>query len=97
MTTKEELLELLRLCNADPKAIDVIELAYELGFKAAQKGHMGEPHIVAEIENIIRRCSDVRAEQGLNKQAKEVALLVIQDCNKLIAAIKNGDFDGKDA
>jgi hypothetical protein len=34
MTTKEELMELLRLCNADPSAIDVAELAYELGYKA---------------------------------------------------------------
>ena len=33
---KEELLALLRLCNADPSAIDVAELAYELGYKAGQ-------------------------------------------------------------
>lgn len=31
--TKEELLDLLRLCNADVNAIDAVELAYELGFK----------------------------------------------------------------
>ena len=34
--TKDELLVLLRLCNADPSAIDAVELAYELGFKAGQ-------------------------------------------------------------
>ena len=34
--TKDELLALLRLCNADPSAIDAVELAYELGFKAGQ-------------------------------------------------------------
>ena len=34
--TKEELLALLRLCNADPSAIDAVEMAYELGFKAGQ-------------------------------------------------------------
>lgn len=32
---KEELLALLRLCNADSSAIDAVELAYELGYKAA--------------------------------------------------------------
>ena len=35
--TKDELLALLRLCNADPSAIDAVELAYELGFKAGQE------------------------------------------------------------
>lgn len=34
--TKDELLALLRLCNADPSAIDAVEMAYELGFKAGQ-------------------------------------------------------------
>lgn len=34
--TKDELLALLRLCNADPSAIDAVELAYELGFKAGR-------------------------------------------------------------
>jgi hypothetical protein len=34
--TKDELIALLRLCNADPSAIDVAELAYELGYKAGQ-------------------------------------------------------------
>ena len=34
--TKEELLAILRLCSADPSAIDAVELAYELGFKAGQ-------------------------------------------------------------
>tara|TARA_R110000868_G_scaffold18268_3_gene80762 strand:- start:712 stop:846 length:135 start_codon:yes stop_codon:yes gene_type:complete len=33
--TKEDLLALLRLCNADPAAIDAVEMAYELGYKAA--------------------------------------------------------------
>jgi LEA14-like dessication related protein len=33
---KEELIALLRVCNADPSAIDVAELAYELGYKAGQ-------------------------------------------------------------
>ena len=32
--TKDELLSILRLCNADPSAIDAVELAYELGYKA---------------------------------------------------------------
>ena len=34
--SKDELLAILRLCNADPSAIDAVELAYELGFKAGQ-------------------------------------------------------------
>jgi len=34
--TKDELLAILRLCNADSSAIDAVELAYELGFKAGQ-------------------------------------------------------------
>lgn len=34
--TKEELLALLRLCNADASAIDAVEMAYEMGFKAGQ-------------------------------------------------------------
>jgi hypothetical protein len=33
MSTKEELIALLRLCNAPPAAIDVAEAAYELGYK----------------------------------------------------------------
>ena len=32
---KEELLALLRVCNADSSAIDAVEMAYELGYKAA--------------------------------------------------------------
>lgn len=43
MTSKEELLALLRLCNADPSAIDAVELAYELGFKAGQAQANEEP------------------------------------------------------
>ena len=34
--TKDDLLALLRLCNADQSAIDAVELAYELGYKAGQ-------------------------------------------------------------
>ena len=34
--SKDELLAILRLCNADSSAIDAVELAYELGFKANQ-------------------------------------------------------------
>jgi len=34
--TKDELLALLRLCNADSSAIDAVEMAYELGYKAGQ-------------------------------------------------------------
>ena len=29
---KQELLELLKMCGADQSAIDVVELAYSLGF-----------------------------------------------------------------
>ena len=36
MNNKEELIALLRVCNAPPAAIDVAEAAYELGFKAGQ-------------------------------------------------------------
>jgi hypothetical protein len=36
MNTKEELLALLRVCNAPPAAIDVAEAAYELGFRMGQ-------------------------------------------------------------
>lgn len=35
MNTKDELIALLRVCNAPPAAIDVAEAAYELGYKAA--------------------------------------------------------------
>jgi hypothetical protein len=31
---KDELLELLRVCGADPRSIDAVELAYEMGRKA---------------------------------------------------------------
>lgn len=31
---KDELLALLRVCNADSSAIEAVEMAYELGFKA---------------------------------------------------------------
>lgn len=31
---KEELISLLRICNAEPSAIEAVELAYELGYKA---------------------------------------------------------------
>jgi len=34
MNAKDELVELLRLCNVDARAIDVVEMAYELGYKA---------------------------------------------------------------
>ena len=34
--TKDELLSILRLCNADTSAIEAVELAYELGYKAGQ-------------------------------------------------------------
>ena len=36
MSNKEELIALLRVCNAPPAAIDVAEAAYELGYKAGQ-------------------------------------------------------------
>lgn len=32
--TKDELLALLRLCNADTSAIEAVEMAYEMGYKA---------------------------------------------------------------
>jgi hypothetical protein len=35
MSNKEELIALLRVCNAPPAAIDVAEAAYELGYRAA--------------------------------------------------------------
>lgn len=35
MNNKEELIALLRVCNAPPAAIDVAEAAYELGYRAA--------------------------------------------------------------
>lgn len=34
--TKDELLALLRVCNADSSAIDAVEMAYELGYKAGK-------------------------------------------------------------
>ena len=37
MTAKEELLVLLHLCSVDERAIDVVEMAYELGYKAGQQ------------------------------------------------------------
>ena len=44
--TKDELLALLRLCNADPSAIDAVELAYELGFKAGQAKKSADPQSI---------------------------------------------------
>ena len=44
--TKDELLELLRVCGADPRSIDAVELAYELGRKAGveeAQAERGEP------------------------------------------------------
>ena len=43
---KDELLALLRLCNADPSAIDAVELAYELGFKAGQAEKSADPQSI---------------------------------------------------
>ena len=37
MNTKEELLALLRVCNADPCDIDAVEMAYEMGYKAGKR------------------------------------------------------------
>ena len=44
--TKDELLALLRLCNADSSAIDAVELAYELGFKAGQAEKSADPQSI---------------------------------------------------
>lgn len=44
MNAKDELLSLLRLCNVEAKAIDVVEMAYELGYKAgASEANQVEP------------------------------------------------------
>lgn len=32
--TKDELIDLLRLCGADQSAIEAVQLAYEIGYKA---------------------------------------------------------------
>ena len=39
--TKEELLSLLRVCGAEPSAIDAVELAYEEGRKCEQQATYG--------------------------------------------------------
>jgi len=44
--TKDELLAILRLCNADSSAIDAVELAYELGFKAGQAEKSDDPQSI---------------------------------------------------
>jgi len=45
---KQELLDILRLCNADQSAIDAVELAYEIGYKAGLDAAI---KISKEIEN----------------------------------------------
>lgn len=35
--TKEELIDLLKLCNADVRFIEVVHMAYELGYQQALK------------------------------------------------------------
>ncbi len=44
--TKDELLAILRLCNADLSSIDAVELAYELGFKAGQEQKSDDPQSI---------------------------------------------------
>ena len=44
--SKDELLAILRLCNADSSAIDAVELAYELGFKAGQAEISDDPQSI---------------------------------------------------
>ena len=39
---KDELLELLRVCGADPRSIDAVELAYEMGRKAGLEEAKGQ-------------------------------------------------------
>jgi hypothetical protein len=51
MKAKEELVELLRLCNVDAQAIDVVEMAYELGYKAGQQKGLSDDTILAGNEH----------------------------------------------
>ena len=51
MNAKDELLSLLRLCNVDAKAIDVVEMAYELGYKAGQQKGLSDDTILAGNEH----------------------------------------------
>jgi hypothetical protein len=51
MNAKEELVELLRLCNVDARAIDVVEMAYELGYKAGQQKGLSDDTILAGNEH----------------------------------------------
>ena len=43
---------------------------------------------IQTVEKIIEGCENVREDKGLHKDAKDLAKLVIQDCNGLLLFIK---------
>ena len=43
---------------------------------------------VQTVEKIIEGCRNVKEDKGLHKDAKDLATLVIKDCNNLLQFIK---------
>jgi hypothetical protein len=50
---------------------------------------MNEEKVIAMFEKIIEGCRNVKEESDLHKNAKELATLVIRDCNLAIREIRN--------
>jgi hypothetical protein len=51
---------------------------------------MNEEKVIAMFEKIIDGCRNVKEEPDLHKNAKELATLIIRDCNLSIREIRNG-------
>jgi len=49
---------------------------------------MSVEEIIEVFEKIIQGCADVRQEKDIHKDAKELALLIMGDCNRAIRNIK---------
>lgn len=49
---------------------------------------MSREEIIEVFETIIEGCAGVREEKDIHKDAKELALLIMGDCNKAIRNIR---------
>ena len=49
---------------------------------------MRKKEIIEVFEKIVQGCADVRQEKDVHKDAKELALLIMGDCNKAIRDIQ---------
>jgi hypothetical protein len=49
---------------------------------------MNIEEVVKVFEKIVQGCADVRQEKDIHKDAKELALLIMGDCNRAIRNIR---------